>query len=125
MTDLPDGFVVDQPPANAGIPEGFALDTPDLLSGLTNTAARWATFGLTDPVAALARAGAQKTMGNPESFGDLYSEKLAALRGQSTNFGGASLCQCRGGGAWCLDRWGASGASAAVSSRAGCHRSQC
>jgi hypothetical protein len=87
MADLPPGFEIEPPPqASADLPPGFVPDTPDLFNGLTNTAARWATFGLTDPVAAGTHALAQRSMGNPESWGDLYNEKLAALRGQSENF---------------------------------------
>jgi hypothetical protein len=96
---LPNGFVVDDAPPtqqmlSAGpapaLPEGFSLDIPDPFAGATNTAARWATFGLTEPVSAAGRAGIEYSLGGGDkSFGDLYQRDLNQQRSQAANFSSA------------------------------------
>jgi hypothetical protein len=108
MTGLPPGFVLDGPGASATVagspqlPPGFALDTPSIAQGMTDTAGKYATFGLSNPVTAAGMAGVEKLAalaGYPglypghdasqESFGDLYGQHMADLRGQSANFAAA------------------------------------
>jgi hypothetical protein len=61
--------------------------SPDQFGGMTDTAARWMTFGLTDPVTAAGRAAVQKyAMGREEPWSDLYSKNLAEERGRAANF---------------------------------------
>jgi hypothetical protein len=100
-TALPAGFVLDQPEpqaaptpqtvssgANVQLPPGFQLETPDLFGGATNEAAKWATFGLADPVAAAGRALIQPLLGEgtDTNFGGRYSRNLQQQRGEAANF---------------------------------------
>lgn len=105
MSDLPPGFVLDTPapapPVAPGeLPPGFQLDTPDALQGMTDTAARWSTFGLADPVVSAGLAAVQPLFDlafgpsparpSPEaSFGERYRFYRDAERGKAQNFAAA------------------------------------
>ena len=94
LPGLPAGFVIDDTPppqqvlsSGEGLPAGFALESLDPLTGATDTAARWATFGLADPVSAAGRALVEKYgFGEDRPFSDLYQRNLAQQRGQAANF---------------------------------------
>ena len=97
MAGLPPGFTLDAPggppsgvaPGPVALPQGFAIDTPDILQGMTDTAAKYATLGLADPVTAAGRAAVQGLFGADGTFGERYQHNLAQERGQEANFAAA------------------------------------
>lgn len=89
VSDLPQGFVLDAAPKPARAtapPEGFVLDTSELKDGLTDTAARWATFGLSDLAGAAGGATGAWLRGAPGTWGENYQKVREGERGKATNF---------------------------------------
>src|SRR5580700_3087609 len=59
---------------------------PDTFGNLTNTAARYATFGLSDLAGAAGSAVGDVLSGAPGSFGENYNKALARARGEASQF---------------------------------------
>lgn len=92
---LPPGFILDQPTQAPGLPPGFVLDGPaepekpgilDTIGGAVRQAARGATFGFGDEIAAGVGATTAAALGRPGTWGENYDAALKHNRDRDKAF---------------------------------------